>query len=200
MKVLLLLALPIGVWSSAPHGQRLRRGLTVESLEVEMQLETMTAAEKKQQIHKALGHHHDASLESNVEVLETVLETGQYPKPERDGTPKTTEELIQHYLDTEPAGGGHSFLSKGGTAGSLNQPGTLGVHGGGGGGTTLSNEKKSKSSEEEDDDDDEDGPPRKNDQKTGTESVPTAPPSISPTSTDGTWIISLSVFVTNIPP
>lgn len=185
MKILFWLVLPIGVWASTPPQQRLRRGLTVESLEVEMQLETMTTEEQKQQIHKALGHHHDVDEESNVEVLEKVLETGEYPKPHHDETPETTEELLEQYLDAEPAGGGQSFMSKGSRIRNVNQPETLGVHGGG---KNTADEKKAKFSEEEDedDDDDEDWSPRKND-KTNADSVSTnrsSPPSLSPTAAE----------------
>jgi hypothetical protein len=157
MKIVSIFILAVYAVHAAQAAPRLRRGLNVESLEIEMQLES--DAEKTAQIHTALGHD-DEAVDRSTE-LDEVLATGNYPKPSdhKGKTSKTTEELISQYLEAEPSDQplvGQSFLSKGGKkdlSNSLEQPTTRGVQGG----KTMAETNNDKKKKDATDDDEEVG-------------------------------------------
>jgi hypothetical protein len=154
MRIVSIFILTVYAVQAAP---RLRRGLNVESLEIEMQLES--DAEKTAQIHTALGHD-DEAVDRAAE-LDEVLATGTFPKPSdhKGKTTKTAEELITQYLEAEPSNQpllGQSYLSKGGKndlSNSLEQPTTLGVQGG----KTKAETNDDKKKKDDTDDDEEVG-------------------------------------------
>lgn len=170
MKALLLLVMQSG-WSSAQVPRhRHTSSHSIVSFE-EMHLETINA-DKGKQIDKALSHNHRKVHEgNNAEAL-----TGKHSKPQYEPT-KNKKELIERYLDAEPASNRQSFVSKGGTIHELGHPETLGVQVGGV--QEPVDKKKSKFSDKDREDDihnDEDEPPP----PTNNDRVPSSP-SLSPT-------------------
>lgn len=202
MRIVLLLILVCSV-QAAP---RLRRSI-VESLEIEVQLDTMTDAEKTEQIHFALGHDHRTDPGRSGGALEEVLKTGSYPKPmdhQTDRESKTTEELITQYIEAEPSNkplAGSSFLSKGSNqnlGNGLQQPSTLGVQGWK---AKAENSDEKKKKEDTSDDDEKDGGTKseteadvKNDPSSSFVPTPT-PGSASPVSEAGMILQGLHEIV-----
>ena len=76
------------------------RQLSVDSLELEMMhLQSFAESHHTEEIHQILGHHHDEKPNRN-EMLESVLQTGVFPKSKR-GQDLTTDELVKDYIDKD---------------------------------------------------------------------------------------------------